>query len=272
MTVGDLNTLEGERHGDRRAHRQPPRPADAHERRGDARALPQPQLADGPRLRRLRHGLPARLDQRERQAAGRGLRLQQRPRRKRALVRRRRRLRRDRAAARRLPAAHAGRFQQLDDARADEGGGHERREQRRRMGAARAPRRLQRPERSAAPGRRAVQPAVRDHALALHPVPRLAQGRGRRGPRAGQDRARGRRRAAQAEGRRRPRPRAHGQPPRQPVLRAGRDERPALELLGATSTTARITRPRSRPRATPTRARRPSRSACRAPTTAGPRT
>ena len=151
MTVGDLNTLEGERHGDRRAHGQPPRPADAHERRGDARALPQPQLADGPRLRRLRHGLPARLDQRERQAAGRGLRLQQRPCRKRALVRRRRRLRRDRAAARRLPAAHAERLQQLDDARADEGGGHERREQRRRLGAARAPRRLQRPERSAAP-------------------------------------------------------------------------------------------------------------------------
>ena len=29
-----------------------------------------------------------------------------------------------------------------------------------------------------------------------------------------------------------PRPRAHGQPPRQPVLRAGRGERPALELLG----------------------------------------
>ncbi len=55
-----------------------------------------------------------------------------------------------------------------------------------------------------------------------------------------------------------------------PSSRPGRTACP--RAAGPTSTTARTTRPRSRPRATPTRARRPSRSACRAPTTAGPPT
>ena len=130
---------QGERHGDRRAHRLPPRPPESHERRGEARALPQPQLADGSRLRRLRHGVSVRLDQRLGEAARGRMRLQRSAQRRSAPVRRKPRVLRDGAAARHVLDPHAQRARDDDDARRHAGDGHQRREQRRRMGPARDP-------------------------------------------------------------------------------------------------------------------------------------
>ena len=224
---------QGERHGDRRAHRLPPRPADCS--RATRRRASSASAATGSwiaaststtwpirttRPTRAVKQLVAACGYNSARAGGRSSAT-------------RRRLRRDRAAARRLLAPHAGRTSRTTTTLAqmkamvtnaeNNGGGW-------------VPLELHDvcdgPNDPLLPAGAPCNAPVRDHARALHPVPRLAQGRGRRRPRAGQDRARGRRRAAAAEDRRRPRPRAHGQPPRQPVLRAGRDERPALELLG----------------------------------------
>ena len=244
-----------------------PRPADALERRGDARALPQPQLADGPRLRRLRHGVPVR-----RRRARASSRLAAACGYNSARSRRRSsRATHGHDCAETVPPLDAYALRTPNDfeitttlaqmkamvTNAENNGGgwvplelHD---------VCNGPNDPLLPPRARCTARR-----LRHRARALHAVPRLAPGRGRRRAAC---RSRPCTRSSAARSSRRssvdPGPGAQ----RATCSSTRPSSRPArapsrLELLGAPSATAPATRRRSRRRATPTRARRRSRSPC----------
>ena len=208
--------------------------------------------------------------------ARRGLRLQQRAHRRPAPVRRERRLRRDGAATRpRTRSARPNAFETTTSLARDEGDGHERRGERRRLGAARAARRLRRARaiRSCRRWRALHRAGLRHARASTRQFLDWLKGEvdaGRVQVKTVHEVVGG---ALQPQVAVAPAPRAHGQPARQSVVRAGGHERRARRPAGPTSPTAPITPPTvARTSDGPHAGSRRSRSPCRPATTAGPTT